>query len=140
MKLLDVNVLVNAFRPDAPQHDASFDFLSSGRDGLEPIVVLPEVAVGFVRVVTHPRIFAKPDDAATAMAALDAWCTSPVMRIQEAGAGRWLAFASIMAAHSLTGNDVHDGLLAAAAIDLKATLVTADRGFTRFPELSTQLL
>jgi len=37
-----------------------------------------------------------------------------------------------MASRRLAGNDVHDVLLAAAAIDLSATPVTCDRGFLRF--------
>ena len=102
--------------------------------------MLPEVAVGFVRVVTRRGIFAQPDDAATAMSALTAWCSAPAVRIREAGPARWAVFAALMEAHALTGNDVHDGLLAAAAIDMGATLVTADRGFTMFAGLRTQLL
>lgn len=140
MKLLDINVLVNAFRSDAPQHASSFAFLSNARQGHEPIIVLPEVAVGFVRIVTRRGIFAEPDDSATAMSALTAWCSAPAVLVREAGAGRWAVFASLMEAHALNGNDVHDGLLAAAAIDMGATLVTADRGFARFAGLHLQLL
>lgn len=140
MQLLDVNVLVNAFRPDAPKHETAFAYLSAARQGTEPVIVLPEVAVGFLRVVTHRGIFTRPDTPAAAMNALASWCNSSVVSVQEAGAGRWATFESLMTQRPMTGGDVHDGLLAAAAIDMGATLVTSDQGFTRFAGLRIQRL
>lgn len=140
MKVLDVNVLVNALRSDTPQHEIAFDLLDRARTGREPVVILTEVAAGFVRIVTRPGLFANPEDADSAMAALRAWCSGPRVRVSEAGAGRWHRFERLMARHDLVGADVHDGLLAAACLDLSATLVTFDRGFTRFEELELELL
>lgn len=135
MKLLDVNVLVEAFRPDARGHAAAFAAMDLAIRGREPTVILPEVAVGFVRVVTRAGVFADPNSPGEAMDALDAWSASPAVAIREAGPGRWATFSALMASSDFRGNDVHDALLAAAAIDLGATLVTGDRGFERFPDL-----
>ena len=135
MKLLDVNVLVDAFRPDVRGHAAAFTALDLAIRGREPILILPEVAVGFVRVVTRAGVFADPNSPGEAMDALDAWSASPAVAIREAGPGRWAAFSRLMASRDFRGNDVHDALLAAAVIDLGATLVTGDRGFERFPDL-----
>lgn len=140
MKLLDVNVLVNAFRSDVPGHEAAFKALSQARLGREPAVILTEVAVGFVRVVTRKDIFARPNTASEAMAALDTWCSSPVLAIHEAGRGRWDTFQSLMSEYRLSGGDVHDGLLAAAAMSASATLMTSDRGFLRFEGLEVDLV
>lgn len=140
MKLLDVNVLVNAYRRDAAGHDAAFEAVARARRGREPVVILTEVAVGFVRVVTRRGVFADPSTAPEAMAALDAWCSSPVMDVREAGRGRWAVFEGIMSRYSLSGGDVHDGLLAAAALSADATLMTSDRGFLRFEGLVVELL
>lgn len=138
MKVLDVNVLVNGFRADAPGHSGAFAFLAHARRGREPIIILPEVAVGFIRLVTRRGLFIEPDDAMSAMAAIDAWCSAPPVSIQEAGSGRWKAYAELMLEHGLIGSDAHDGLLAAACLDLDATLVTSDRGFARFDRLKVQ--
>jgi len=89
MRLLDVNVLVDAFRDDAANHDTAFALVSAARAARERVVILPEVAVAFVRVVTHPRIFREPSSPAEALAALDAWTAAPSLVIQEAGRGRW---------------------------------------------------
>jgi toxin-antitoxin system PIN domain toxin len=138
VKLLDVNVLVDAFRPDARNHNEAFAAVDLALRGQEPILILPEVAVGFVRVVTHPGVFADPNTPLEAMEALDAWSASRVVAIREAGPGRWAALSSLMAERDFRGNDVHDALLAAAALDLGATLVTSDRGFERFGDLRCQ--
>ena len=79
MKLLDVNVLVDAFRPDAQGHDEALAAVDLALRGQEPILILPEVAVGFVRVVTHPGVFADPNAPREAMEALDAWSASRVV-------------------------------------------------------------
>ena len=138
MKLLDVNVLVDAFRPDAQGHDEAFAAVDLALRGREPVLILPEVAVGFVRVVTHQGVFADPTTPREAMEALDAWSASRVVAIREAGPGRWAALSSLMAEREFRGNDVHDALLAAAALDLGATLVTSDRGFGRFVGLRVE--
>ncbi len=140
MKVLDVNVLVNAFRPDVDDHDRAFDVLAVCRASAEPSVILTEVAVGFLRIVTHRGIFRDPNTSAEAMGALAAWTSGPGVRVREAGPGRWTRFATLVSDRALVGADVHDGLLAAAAIDLGATLVTFDRGFSRFDGLALQLL
>ena len=44
-------------------------------------------------------------------------------------------FSVLLASGDFRGNAVHDALLAAAALDLGATLVTSDRGFGRFAGL-----
>lgn len=138
MRLFDVNVLVGAFRPDATGHEAAFAAVEGALRGPEPAIILPEVAVGFVRVVTRTGVFADPNTSAEAMEALEAWSSSPTVAIREAGPGRWSAFAELMAARDVRGNDVHDALLAAAALDLGATLVTSDRGFERYANLRIQ--
>lgn len=138
MKLLDVNVLVDAFRPDVRGHDAAFAAVERAVKGQEPTVILPEVAVGFVRVVTRPGVFADPNTPGEAMEALDAWSAAPAVAIREAGPGRWVRFAALMESRDFRGNDVHDAMLAAAALDLGATLVTSDRGFERFTDLHVQ--
>ena len=135
MKLLDVNVLVDAFRPDAWRHDAAFAAVDLVLKGQEPTVILPEVAVGFVRVVTRSGVFVDPNTPGEAMEALDAWSMAPAVAIREAGPGRWVVFAALMSSGDFRGNDVHDALLAAAALDMGATLVTSDRGFERFADL-----
>lgn len=60
MVLADVNVLVYAHRQDAPRHHEYLGWLnqvlrSEAAFGLSDLVMS-----GFLRVVTHPRVFAIP--------------------------------------------------------------------------------
>ena len=45
----------------------------------------------------------------------------------------WVRFRNLTSDLGLTGNDVPDARLAAVALHLNATVVSADRGFRRFP-------
>src|SRR5215469_6719607 len=62
MKLLDVNVLVYAHREDAPQHTDYRAWLEQLLSGSERFGVVDLVLSGFLRVVTHPKIFDPPTD------------------------------------------------------------------------------
>ena len=61
MVLLDVNVLVYAFRPDTDGHADHRAFVESLLQGDEAFGLSSFVLSGFLRIVTHPRIFAAPD-------------------------------------------------------------------------------
>jgi uncharacterized protein len=138
VKLLDVNVLVAAFRPDVANHDAAAAAIAASVASRDGIVILTEVAVGFLRVVTRSGVFADPNTPEEGMTALHAWSMAPTVAVREAGAGRWRIFQQLMASHDFRGNDVHDGLLAAAALDVGASLVTSDKGFGRFEDLRVE--
>ena len=137
MLCVDVNVLVDSFRPDAPSHSSVRSWLDEARRGPERIVVLPEVASSFVRIVSNRRIWQLPSPTADALAFVDALRRSPGVEFRHAGQRQWGLFCDLIADLGLNGDDAPDAYLAAAALDLGATLVTSDRGFARFPSLVT---
>ncbi len=68
MILPDVNVLVYAHRRDTPDHEAYRAWLESTLNGDAAYGMSDLVLSGFLRVVTHPRVFKQPSslvDAAT---------------------------------------------------------------------------
>ena len=140
MLCVDVNVLVCAFRADAAHHAAAVTWLDGAQRGSEPLVILPEVAAGMLRVISNPRIWPEPSPSHEAMTALDDLLASPVVTVREAPSGRWPRFVSLVSSLQLSGNDVPDALLAAAAMELGATFVTFDRGFGRFEGLRLRML
>jgi len=139
MLCLDVNVLVDAFRPDAPTHEPVRAWLDAARSGPEPIALLPEVAAAFVRICTNRRIWRVPSPSADALGFVSALAASPAVAWHRPGPRHWGLFVSLVADLSLSGDDVPDAYLAAAAIDLGTTFVTSDRGFTRFRALPMRL-
>ena len=60
MMLPDVNVLVYAHREDAPGHEPCHDWLVSLARSEEAFGLSDLVLSGFIRVVTHPRVFSPP--------------------------------------------------------------------------------
>src|SRR3546814_18568010 len=80
MILPDVNVLVQAYRVEAPEHDGCASWLTDVVNGEEDLGLLEAVLVGFVRIVTHPRIFALPSPTVDALAFVDALRRAPVAR------------------------------------------------------------
>jgi uncharacterized protein len=70
------------------------------------------------------------------MAFVDALLAAPRALLVPPGPGHWTRFTGLVRDLHLTGDDVPDAFIVAAALDLGATLVTSDRGFRRFPGLS----
>lgn len=60
MILIDVNVLVYAHREDVPRHHDYRTWLTDVVNGDAAFGLSDLVLSGFLRVVTHPRVFARP--------------------------------------------------------------------------------
>jgi predicted nucleic acid-binding protein len=57
MKLLDVNILVEVHREDAIHHDEVKAWLEEVLEEPAGVAVSELVLSGFLRVVTHPKVF-----------------------------------------------------------------------------------
>ena len=68
MVLPDVNVLVYAHREDAGNHKVYREWLERLLNGDAAYGMLDWVLSGFIRVVTHPRVFKHPSKVSDALA------------------------------------------------------------------------
>jgi len=135
MDVLDVNVLVNAFRRDAPRHTAFLKLMRKLVEGDQPFAVPAVVYSGFFRIVTHPRIFKPPSTFKDALVFADQVRTQDHCLTVVPGARHWEIFVKLCQAGQARGSLVSDAYLAAMAIELGAELVSDDRGFGRWPGL-----
>jgi toxin-antitoxin system PIN domain toxin len=135
MRCVDVNVLVYAHRPEAPDHDRYRAWLDEARSADEPLGVSPLVLSGFLRVVTHPRVFQEPTPLAVALAATEALRAGPNALAVEPGPRHWEIFTDLCRRADARGNLVPDAYLAALAIEHGGVWYSADRGFARFAGL-----
>lgn len=135
MRCVDVNVLVYAHRLESPDHQGHAEWLESARTADEPLGLIPHVASGFLRIVTHARIFREPTPLSTALEFLDALWDSPSVTAVAPGERHWAMFRAACAGVDATGNRVPDAFLAAVAMEHNATWVSADRDFARFQGL-----
>lgn len=133
MLFLDVNVLVGAQRnDDAPLSGPMRAWLERALTGHEALGVSELALSAMVRIVTHPRVFAQPSAPGQALDFADALLAASQVTIVRPGARHWSIFSALVAEHRLRGNDVPDAYYAAIALEQGATVVTADRGFSRY--------
>jgi toxin-antitoxin system PIN domain toxin len=132
---VDVNVLIYAHRREADDHEAYLQWLDRARSGSEPMGVSDVVLNGFVRIVTHPKVFVQPTPVRDALAFARLVRSAPAAIPLAPGARHWSLFEAMCEATSARGNTVPDAWLAALAIEHRATWITADRAFSRFPDL-----
>lgn len=135
MICLDVNVLVNAHRLDAPDHEDYVDLIVELANGSEPMGLADIVLSGFLRVVTNRRVFKLPTPTDVALQSVSRLIDSPAGMLLRSGEQHWSIFIDLMNAMGARGNDVPDAYIAAFAIENNATLLSADRGFARFERL-----
>ncbi|MGH3914622.1 MAG: type II toxin-antitoxin system VapC family toxin [Pseudonocardiaceae bacterium] len=135
MLLPDVNVLVYAFRPDASDHEHYRAWLDDTVNGEANYGCSDLVLSGFLRVVTHPRIYREPSLPAEALAFAQVVRGQPTCRPVFPGAQHWSIFTRLCQQANAKGNLVADAFLAALAIESGCEWVSADRDFARFAGL-----
>ena len=135
MVLADVNVLIYAFRRDAPQHAVCKPWLDKIMQGDAKFGVSPLALSALVRIVTNPRAFVYPTSVEDAFAFCDSLLAQPHCEIVEPGERHWTIFKRICLHAAIGGPKVADAWFAALAIEHACTWITYDRDYARFPEL-----
>ena len=95
MRCVDVNVLVYAHRPESPDHDRYRAWLEQARHSHEPLALSSSVLSGFVRVVTHHRVFREPTPLAVALDFVQGLQSSPNVVPVSPGARHWDIFVQL---------------------------------------------
>jgi len=132
MRMPDVNVLIYAHRADDPAHGFYRAWVEALADGLEPFALSLEVAVAFVRVVTHPRYPGGPTPLPQALAVIESLRQMPGCRLLAPGVRHWELFRRLCEATGAVGKQVADARHAAAALEHGCTWVTRDTDFNAF--------
>jgi uncharacterized protein len=133
--LPDVNILVYAFRPDLPEHEAHRSWLRRTLENESRFAVSDLVMSGFLRVVTNARVFIRPDPLEDALAFVEAIRTRPNCTTVRPGARHWPIFVRLCREANAKGPLVADAYHAALAIEAGCEWITTDRDFARFPGL-----
>jgi len=136
--LPDVNVLVYAHREDTAHHAECRGWLESVVNGDEAYGVSELVLSGFVRVVTHPKVFTTPSAISDALAFAGQLRDPPNGILVQPGPRHWEIFRRLCVESGAKGNLVPDAYLAALAIESGCEWVTTDRDFTRFKGLRSR--
>lgn len=135
MKLLDVNVVVAAGRPDHSHHDGVRAWLDETLPTVDAFTVPDVVLASYVRLVTNGRVFPVPASPTEAFAYVHEMQNHPKFAAVVPGAAHLEHFERLCVDFDVRGSRVTDAYLAAIAIEHACTLVSLDRDFARFEGL-----
>jgi uncharacterized protein len=136
LKLLDVNVVLAAHRDDHPDFDTARAWLDQTIAASMPFAIVDLVAGSFLRIATNRRIFSIPTPVEEAFSYLKALRAQPVHVMLAPGPGHLALMEQLCASGEAPGDLIADAQLAAIALEHACELVSFDRDFARFSELT----
>ncbi|MDT8392061.1 MAG: PIN domain-containing protein [Lentisphaeria bacterium] len=131
----DVNLLVYAYNSDAPFHEQAKAWWKGLMNGCHDVGLPWVVSLGFLRLMTNPRVLIQPLTATEAMSHVNSWFERLQVSILQPGPRHLQILQSFADRQLLVSNLVTDAHLAALAIENGAELHSNDADFTRFPGL-----
>ena len=132
MILLDANLLIYAHVASFPEHPGARDWLDAQLSGSALVGFPWPSLLGFLRIVTNPRIFEQPEPISEAWDQVADWLACESAWIPQPGARHVEILASLLADPGVTANLVPDAHLAALAIEHGLLLHSTDGDFARF--------
>jgi len=136
---VDTNVLVYAHREDSPWHAAAYGCIEGLAQGPGTWAMPWPCLHEFLAIVTHPRIYDPPTPLAKALDQVDAWLEAPGLTLLCESGDHWSELRALLSNGRVTGGQVHDARIAALCQQHGVSeLWTADRDFSRFPDLKVR--
>ena len=135
MKLVDANLFLYATDSRSPRHAAARSWLERQLSGDETIALAWVVLLAFLRLSTHPHVFARPLAAERAFDVVSHWLAQPCVVIVHPGDRHAAVMRQLLGRYGTAGNLVNDAHLAALAIEHGAELNSCDADFSRFSGL-----
>lgn len=136
---VDVNVLLYASDQASPRHREARRFVEGRASDPDVFCLAWLTLMSYLRIATHPRIFAAPLSPAEAMGNMEGLLGLPRVRVLGEGDGFLDVYRDVTRELPTRGNEVPDAHLASLLRQHGVgTLYTADRGFRRFPFLDVR--
>lgn len=139
MIAVDTNILVYAHRRDSPWSRAAQACIRGLAEGRGAWAIPWPCIHEFLAIVTHRRVYDPPSTIEQATEQVDAWMASPTLALIGEADEHWQVLAGLLRRGRVEGPMVHDARVAAQCITAGVrTFLTADRDFSRFPELNVR--
>ncbi|MFW6050058.1 MAG: type II toxin-antitoxin system VapC family toxin [Myxococcota bacterium] len=135
MILVDANLLIYAHVEDFTEHAAARAWLDAQLGGTARVGLAWPSLLAFLRLVTNPRVFERPEPVKDAWRQVGEWLGAPAAWVPSPTARHADVLGELMPAVT-RANLVPDAHLAALAIEHGLTLCTTDGDFARFTGLS----
>ncbi len=135
MRLIDTSVLVVAVNSADTRHDTARAFLERVLSERGEVLIAASSVVGFVRKVTRIVAGLPGLTVAEAFDLADEWLERSTVRIPIPDERHFSRVRELLQSAGVSGKHVDDAHLAALALQYRATIVTFDTDFARFPEV-----
>ncbi len=135
MILLDANLLIYAHVEGLPQHDRARAWLDTCLNGTAPVGLPWPTLVAFLRIVTNPRIFERPEPISQAWRQVEDWLACPSTWTPQPTERHSEMLGALLTTQPVQANLLPDAHLAALAIEHGLVLYSTDGDFARFPGL-----
>lgn len=130
--LIDSNVLISAVDESAPSHRQVKVWLESALNGATPVAIPWDSIGAFLRVVTHPRVFARPLTILQAWSFVCDWLAAKPSWVPTTNERTLESLADVLTRFKPTGNLVPDAMLASICSEHDMPVVTLDSDFRCF--------
>lgn len=131
----DVNVLVYAHNRGVPEHNRAREWWQATVNGPEQVGLAWAAALGFVRLMSNPRVVERPQPPSHLLATIERILATPRVGLVAPGSRHAALMRQLFEATGAGPRLVTDVHLAALAIELGATLASNDADFRRFDGL-----
>jgi toxin-antitoxin system PIN domain toxin len=131
----DINLLVHAYNSGSPVHGMARAWWEEVLSSATPVGLSWSVALGYVRITTHPRIASNPLSPGTACGHVEAWLDQPQVSFLHPGERHASILLDLLRRIGTAGNLTSDAHLAALAIEHQAEIHSTDADFARFSGL-----
>ena len=138
MIMPDVNLLVYAYDATSRHHGRARQWWEDRLNGSQMIGLSWVAVLGFIRLLTNPRIYQNPYSPEEILGVVEAWLEQPHVRFIHPSEGHFKLLSSLITEMGTAGNLTTDAHLAALAMERGIILQTTDADFTRFSGLKWQ--
>ena len=130
---VDANVLLYASDTSSPKHPEAIRFLKQRASDPDLFCIAWSTLIAFLRISTHPRIFARPLSPDDALGNVESLLSLPRVRMLSEGEGFLEIYREVTARFPVRGNLVPDAHLAVLLLQHGVRrLYTLDRDFRKF--------
>ena len=133
---LDANILIYASNKDSTCHDKAVEFLGTCMSEPDPLYLCWPTIFAYLRIATHPSIFASPLSPRDAMGNIASLRSASHVRFILEGEDFWDFYEQSCEGLSVRGNLVPDAHIAALLREQGVKRIySRDRDFLKFPFL-----
>lgn len=135
MILVDANILIYATDPRAERHEQARAWLDGQLSGDTRVGLPWESLLAYMRIVTNPRVFARPQSVTAAWRHVEEWLGCECVWIPVPGPAHRSILAGLLARLGGGPKLIPDAHLAALAMEHGLALCSNDGDFARFKGL-----